>query len=90
MSERDRAASRLQRTQGRASALAAQRTALGQIATAIARGQRLEHVLELVARHAATLLDAATAELSETTGTPTTPWPPGLITMPLPGRGGPA
>ena len=68
MSERDRAASSLQCTQGRASALAAERTALGQIATAIARGQSFEQVLVLVARHATTLLGGASAELTETVG----------------------
>jgi diguanylate cyclase (GGDEF)-like protein len=66
--ERYRAASRLRRSEVAASALAAERTALGLIATAIARERPTEHILRLVARHAAVLLAASTASVERDIG----------------------
>jgi diguanylate cyclase (GGDEF)-like protein len=68
VAERYRAASRLRRNQVTASALAAERTALGQIANAIAHERPTEHTLRLVARHAAVLLSAKTASVERDLG----------------------
>jgi diguanylate cyclase (GGDEF)-like protein len=68
VAERYRAASRLRRSEVTASALAAERTALGLIGTAIARERPTEHILRLVARHAAVLLAASTASVERDIG----------------------
>jgi diguanylate cyclase (GGDEF)-like protein len=68
ISERERVASHLQRFQAAASALAAERTALGRIATAIAREREPEHVLALVARHAAGLLGGTSGAIEQIDG----------------------
>jgi diguanylate cyclase (GGDEF)-like protein len=66
--ERYRAGARLRRSEATASALTAERTALGLIANAIARERPPEHILRLVARHAAVLLAASTASVERDLG----------------------
>jgi diguanylate cyclase (GGDEF)-like protein len=68
VAERYHAASRLRRSEVTASALAAERTALGLIANAIARERPTEHILRLVARHAAVLLAAHTSSVERDLG----------------------
>lgn len=68
LAERYRAASRLRQSEVKASALAAESTALGLIANAIARERPIEHILRLVARHSAVLLGGSTASVERNIG----------------------
>jgi diguanylate cyclase (GGDEF)-like protein len=66
--ERYRAGSRMRRCEVTASALAAERTALGLIANSIAYERPTDHTLRLVARHAAVLLSAKTGSVERDIG----------------------
>ena len=68
MAERDRATTRLRGAEGRAQALAEEQSALGDVATAIARARPVEEVMGLIARHAGQLLGAISATVVHVDG----------------------
>ena len=68
ISERDRHAADLRRAEARAQMLADEQTALGEVATTIARQLPLERVLELVVRHAGSMLGARSAGIMRLDG----------------------
>jgi len=68
IAERDRAAAALRRSKAAASSMVRERTVLGRIATEIAGEAAPERVFELIAQHAAGLLDGASAVVVQLDG----------------------
>ncbi|MDQ6835681.1 MAG: GGDEF domain-containing protein, partial [Actinomycetota bacterium] len=84
--ERDRATSRLQSAEATASAVAAERSALGQIATAIAHQQSTDKALGLVTSYAAEFAGGSSARLERLTECDTKPAPGRVRTVVMTGK----